>query len=135
MSTMARVETQTVAGTDVREVAGAIWQEIIEIYALYARRFPYEKQRLRGDLAQMLLWDMADKVIVQFYDSQKVERLSYEYTPLSDPAAVHERGLCSNGTENWEVHAKHPVRRDPGEDATPPEPRTLTTRTSNVPGS
>jgi hypothetical protein len=44
-------------------------------------------------------------------------------------------GLCSNGTENWEVHAKHPVRRDPGEDATPPEPRTLTTRTSNVPGS
>ncbi len=63
--------------------------------------------------------------------------------PLEKPCSpghclgmLHDyRGLCSNGTENWEVHAMHPGHRDPGADANHPAPRTLTTQTSTVPGS
>src|SRR6266851_8541951 len=44
-------------------------------------------------------------------------------------------GLCSNGTETWEVHATHPGHRDPGADAVHPAPQTLATRTSTVLGS
>jgi hypothetical protein len=45
------------------------------------------------------------------------------------------RGLCSNGTETWEVHATYPGHRDPGADANHPAPRSLTTRMSTAPGS
>jgi hypothetical protein len=45
------------------------------------------------------------------------------------------RGLCSNGTETWEVHATYPGHRDPGADAKHPAPRSLTTRMSTAPGS
>jgi hypothetical protein len=93
MSTMTRAETQTVTGTDVRQVAEAIWQEVLAIYDFYGRRFPYDKPQLRSDLGQILLWDMCDAIKVEFYENQKdqkVERLSYEFLPLSDPGAVQE---------------------------------------------
>jgi hypothetical protein len=43
MTTISRVEAQTVAGTDVREVAAAIWEEIIALYDFYGRHFPYTR--------------------------------------------------------------------------------------------
>jgi hypothetical protein len=45
------------------------------------------------------------------------------------------RGLCSNGTKNWEVDATRPVHGDHAVDATRPEQRILTRRRSNAPGS
>ena len=92
MTTMTRVETQTITGTDIREVAAAIWDEVIALYNFYGRNFPYNMQTLKRDLAQILLWDMCEKVAVQFFElvnGEKVERLSYEFLPLSDPEAEH----------------------------------------------
>lgn len=59
MTTMTRVETMTITGADVREVATAIWEEVIALYNFYGRNFPYNLQTLSRDIAQILLWDMA----------------------------------------------------------------------------
>ena len=53
----------------------------------------------------------------------------------NDGKICRDWGLCSNGTETWEVHATHPGHRDPGADAVHPAPQTLATRTSTVLGS
>jgi hypothetical protein len=90
MSSVTRSQIKTVTGTDVREGADAIWTDVLAIYDCYGRRFPYDKKQLRNDLGQMLLWDMADAIKVEFFDDHRVERLSYEFLPLADPAAVHE---------------------------------------------
>src|SRR5712691_3460127 len=91
MSTMTKSQTTsiTVAGTDVREVAGSIWQQVRAIEEYYGRHFPYDMQKLRGDIGQILLWDMTDEIMVQFYDSEKVERLKYGFVPRADPGAVN----------------------------------------------
>jgi hypothetical protein len=88
-----RVVINTINGADVREVAAAIWQAVIALYKFYGQNFPYNQEKLKRDLAQILLWDMTEKICVQFYEmkkGKKVERLSYEFRPLSDPAAVHK---------------------------------------------
>ena len=93
MATITRVETTTITGADVREVAAAIWEEVMALYNFYGRNFPYNMQTLKRDLAQILLWDMCEKISVQFYElvnDEKVERLSYEFLPLSDPEAAHD---------------------------------------------
>jgi hypothetical protein len=89
MTTTTRAQTQTVSGVDVRKVAEDMWQEIVAVYDVYGRYFPYDKQELRRDLGLIMLWDMAEKIRVQFYDNDKVLRLSYEFLPLADPGAVH----------------------------------------------
>jgi len=87
--TTTKTETRTVTGTDVRQVADSTWQEITSIYDVYGKHFPYDRQQLRHDIGQLLLWDMTDRIRVQFYDADKVERLSYEFVPHADPGAVH----------------------------------------------
>lgn len=92
MTTMTRVIAKSITGTDIRQVADAIWEAVIALYSFYGRNFPYNMQSLKRDLAQILLWDMAKKISVQFYEivnDEKVERLSYEFLPLSDPEAEH----------------------------------------------
>jgi hypothetical protein len=92
MDTMTRVETKTITGTDVREVADCIWQEVLALYEFYGRNFPYHKQKLRGDLGQIMLWGMADAFKVQFYEDaegKRNEKLSYEFVLRADPGAVH----------------------------------------------
>jgi hypothetical protein len=93
MGTLTKAQTQTISitGTDVREVADNCWEEIIDIHKTNGRAFPYDKQKLRTDLGQLLLWDMTDQVSVQFYEQvngENVERLSYNYLPQTDPQAV-----------------------------------------------
>lgn len=91
MSTMtkSKTTTRTVTGTNVLEVAESIRQEIISLYDFYGRHFPYDMAKLRNDIGQILLWDMCDSLKVQFYDGEKIERLSYEFIPRADPEAVH----------------------------------------------
>jgi hypothetical protein len=96
MTTMTTQQTQAfvfaVTGTDVRDVAANCWQEIIDIHNFYGRDFPYDKQKLRNDIGQLLLWDMTDAISVQFFElvnGEKVERLSYNYLPVTDPQAVN----------------------------------------------
>jgi hypothetical protein len=90
--TTTKTETRTVTGANVREVAGSTWQEVIAIGEFYGRHFPYDMAKLRNDLGQILLWDMAEKIVVQFYEisgSERIERLSYEFVPLAaGPQAV-----------------------------------------------
>jgi hypothetical protein len=92
MDTMTRVETTTITGADVRQVGDCIWEEVTALWNHYGRYVPYDKQKLRTDLGQIILWGMAAKFAVQFYDmvnGQRVEKLSYEFVLEADPQAVH----------------------------------------------
>jgi hypothetical protein len=86
MATMTKNETVT--GVNVRELAGAINEEIEAIYAANIRTFPYNKERLRNDIGLILLYDMADSIKVEFYDNEQTERVSYAFVPGADPAAA-----------------------------------------------
>lgn len=93
MTTMVNTksDTRTVTATDVREVAAAISKEIIALYEFYGRRFPYSVGKTRNDIGLLLLFDMTDRIVVEFYEmlnNQKVERLSYTYRPEPDPEAI-----------------------------------------------
>src|SRR5437764_1170536 len=94
MTTMAltQSETRTVTATDVREVAAAISQEIIALYEFYGKRFPYNIGKIRNDIGLLLLFDMTDRIVIEFYElvnNQKVEKLSYTYRPASAPEVVN----------------------------------------------
>ena len=94
MSTMTttKIETRTVTGTNVLEVANAMWTEIQSIYQVYGKRFPYNPELLRGDLGQILLWEMCEHITVQFFEvsgDKRIERLSYSFVPSPD-AGAHE---------------------------------------------
>ena len=91
MSTETQLQTtsKTISGQNVQEVATNIWQEIQAIYEWIGERFPYNLPKLRADLGQILLWDMASKIVVQFHTPDNVEKLSYEFVPGAAPDAVH----------------------------------------------
>jgi hypothetical protein len=93
MGTIVKVQSQVIeiTGTDVRTVAENCFEEITDIHHFYGRNFPYDKQKLRNDIGQLLLWDMTDQISVQFFEllnGQRIERLSYNYIPRTDSQAV-----------------------------------------------
>jgi hypothetical protein len=82
----AKAEVIEITGTDVRDVAANLWEEILDIYHFYARNFPYDKQKLRNDIGQILLWGMSDQLSLQFFEllnGKRIERLSYNYLPCT----------------------------------------------------
>jgi hypothetical protein len=88
MGTIIKAQTQTIpiTGTDVRDVAAKLWEEIIDIYHFYGRNFPYDKPKLRNDIGQILLWGMSDQLSLQFFEllnGKRIERLSYNYIPCA----------------------------------------------------
>jgi hypothetical protein len=91
MPTETQVQTinRTITGQNVLEVATAIWKEIQAIYEWAGRRFPYNLPKLRTDIGQILLWDVASMIVIQFYTPDMVEKLSYEFVPGADANAVH----------------------------------------------
>ena len=89
MGTMTKSQTISITGNNVREVANCIWEQVGFIEKHYGIKLPTDKQKLRNDLGQMLLWGMTDEIKLQFYDSEKNERLKYGFVPNADPTAVH----------------------------------------------
>jgi hypothetical protein len=92
MTQMALTKTKpiTVSATDIRVVAAGIFQEIIALYDFYQRAFPYNIGKTRNDIGLLLLFEMTDRLVVEFYEmrnGEKVERLSYTYRPEVDPDA------------------------------------------------
>jgi hypothetical protein len=93
MTTMTKQETivKSVAGTDVRNVAAEISEDLIALHDLYGRHFPYNKGKIRNDIGLLLLFGMTDRIVMEFYemkDGQKIERLSYTYRPESNSEEV-----------------------------------------------
>lgn len=89
MGTMTKSQTISITGNDVRQVADCIWDQVGLIEKHYGIALPNDKQKLRKDLGQMLIWGMAKEIKLQFYDSEKNERLKYGFVPNADPTAVH----------------------------------------------